>query len=150
MAQGSRPDRVGEEIRQEIGRLLLREVRDPGLGFLTLTRVKVTRDLQLARIYYTQLGDEAARAETRRALDRVTPYLRRAIGRRIRLRRVPVLSFHFDESIENQDRIERLLIELEAERAARRVADGDDDTSPARDDDPDTTDGGSDTNGHDR
>ena len=61
MAQGSRPDRVGEEIRQELSTLLLREVHDPGIGFVTLTRVKVSPDLQLVRVYYTQLGDEKAR-----------------------------------------------------------------------------------------
>jgi len=110
---------VGEEIRHEIGDLLVREVKDPGLGFLTITRVQVTADLQLARIYYTQMGDEAARRETRRALERATPFLRRALGRRVRLRRVPALTFHFDESIANQERIERILLDLEAERRAR-------------------------------
>jgi ribosome-binding factor A len=131
MPQGSRPDRVGEEIRHEIGELLVRELQDPGLGFLTLTRVKVTPDLQLARIYYTQMGDEAARRETRRALERALPFLRRALGKRLRLRRVPALSFHFDESIANQERIERLLLDLEAERQARATPTDDAGEPPA-------------------
>ena len=121
MAQGSRPDRVGEEIRKELSQLLFREVHDPGIGLITLTRVKVSPDLQLARAYYTILGDEKAREETEKALTRATPFLRRQIGARIRLRRVPELRFEFDRSVENQDRIERILIDLQAERDAREA-----------------------------
>ena len=124
MAQGSRPDRVGEEIRQELAQILAREVHDPGIGFVTLTRVKVSPDLQLARVYYTIIGDDKARAETERALTRATPFLRRQIGARIRLRRVPELRFEFDRSVENQDRIERILIDLQAERDARAAEQG--------------------------
>ena len=99
--------------------LLAREVHDPGIGFVTITRVKVSPDLQLARAYYTQLGDEAARKETRKALDRAIPFLRRQIGARMRLRRVPELRFEFDESVEKQDRIEKILLELKDERERR-------------------------------
>lgn len=123
MAQGSRPDRVGEEIRQELAMLLAREVHDPGIGFLTLTRVKVSPDLQLARVFYTLLGDESKRKDTEKALARATPFLRRQIGARIRLRRVPELRFEFDRSVENQDRIERILLDLEAERTEREKRD---------------------------
>jgi ribosome-binding factor A len=119
MPQGSRPERVGEQIRQEISELLLSEVHDPGIGLVTLTRVKVSPDLQLVRVYYTQMGDDNARAETRRALERATPFLRRQLGSRIRLRRVPELRFEFDESVENQERIERILLDLKAEREER-------------------------------
>jgi ribosome-binding factor A len=118
MAQGSRPDRVGEEIRHELGNLLTRQVQDPGIGFVTLTRVKVSPDLQMARVYYTLLGDPKQRRDTARALERATPFLRRQIGRRLRLRRVPELRFQFDESVEHQDRIERILLDLDAERRA--------------------------------
>lgn len=119
MPQGSRPDRVAEGIRQEISHLLLSEVHDPGIGLVTLTRVKVSPDLQLARIYYTQIGDEKAKRETRRALERATPFLRRQLAGRINLRRAPEIRFEFDESIEKQDRIEQILIELAEERKAR-------------------------------
>jgi ribosome-binding factor A len=119
MAQGSRPDRVAEEIRHEIGRLLSRDVHDPAIGFVTVTRVKVSPDLQLARVSYTSLGDEKARRETERALERAAPFLRRHIGARLRLRRVPELRFHFDQSVEQQDRIERILLDLADERRTR-------------------------------
>ena len=119
MAQGSRPERVGEEIRQELSALLAREVHDPGIGFITLTRVKMSPDLQQARVYYTQLGDEAAHKATVAALTRATPFLRRHIAARVRLRRVPEIRFEFDKSVENQDRIEQILMDLQAERDAR-------------------------------
>ncbi|HUF46254.1 MAG TPA: 30S ribosome-binding factor RbfA [Vicinamibacterales bacterium] len=116
MGQGSRPDRVGEQIRQALSQLIARDLHDPGVGFVTLTRVAVSPDLQLARVYYTQMGDERQRRETTRALERARPFLRRALSQRVRLRRAPDLQFHFDESVENQERIERILLDLEAER----------------------------------
>ena len=112
MSQGSRPDRVGDQLRAELSELLMREVHDPGIGFITLTRVQVSPDLQQARVYYTTLGDETARRDTARALRRVAPFLRRRLGARLRLRRVPELHFTFDESIGHQDRIERIIREL--------------------------------------
>ena len=115
----SRPDRVGEAIRDELSQLLAREVQDPGVGFITLTRVKVSPDLQVARVYYTTLGDEQAQRDTAKALKRATPFLRRQLGQRIRLRRVPEIDFFYDESIAQGDRIEQILQELKAEAAAR-------------------------------
>ncbi len=127
MAQGHRPDRVADQIRQELSELLTRgQVHDPGIGFITLTRVQVSPDLQLARVFYTTLGDDKARRDTARALDRATPFFRRQIGSRIRLRRVPELEFRFDESIAHQDRIEQILRDLHEEKR-QRGTDGDDD-----------------------
>ena len=113
MAQGHRPDRVGDQIRQELSQLLTRgDVHDPGIGFITLTRVTVTADLQIARVYYTSLGDEKSRKETAKALDRATPFMRRQIGSRLRLRRVPELEFRFDDTIGHQVRIEEIIQDL--------------------------------------
>ena len=121
MAQGHRPDRVGEEIRDVIADVLTRgEVHDPGIGFITLTRVQVTPDLQIARVFYTSLGDPKARKETAKALDRATSFFRRQIGGRLRLRRVPELEFRFDESIAQQDRIEQILRDLHEEDEQRK------------------------------
>ena len=88
------------------------DVHDPGIGFITLTRVQVSADLQVAHVFYTSLGDPKARKETAKALERATPFLRRQIGGRLRLRRVPEIDFRFDESIAHQDRIEQVLKEL--------------------------------------
>ena len=128
MSQGSRPDRVADQIRGELASLLAREVHDPGIGFVTLTRVQVSPDLQLARVFYTALGDAKSRAATERALERAAPFLRRQIGARLRLKRTPELAFFYDESIAGQDRIEQILNELQKEHASTR-APGDDDQS---------------------
>ena len=116
---GNRPDRVGDAIRDELSQLLARQVHDPGIGFITLTRVKVSPDLQIARVYYTTMGDERAQRETAKALKRAAPFLRRHLGQRIRLRRVPEIEFFYDESIARGDRIEQILQELKAEAASR-------------------------------
>ena len=112
MSQGSRPDRVADQIRAELALLLTREVHDPGIGFVTITRVQMTPDLQQARVFYTALGDDKARKNTERAIGRAGPFLRRQIGSRLRLKRVPELTFLYDESIAGQDRIEQLLNEI--------------------------------------
>ena len=134
MSQGSRPDRVADQIRGELAQLLAREVHDPGLGFVTLTRVQVSPDIQLARVFYTVLGDETARRNSARALDRASAFLRRQIGARLRLKRVPELKFQYDEAVAGQDRIEQLLNEI---HAADRQRTGDPESG-----DSDKSDGG--------
>jgi ribosome-binding factor A len=119
MSQGSRPDRVAEQIRQELATALARDVHDPSIGFVTLTQVRVSPDLQLARVFYTHRGDASARKNVERGLARAVPFLRRRVGAAVRLRRVPELRFEFDESVERQDRIERILLDLQHERDAR-------------------------------
>jgi ribosome-binding factor A len=145
MAQGYRPNRVGDQIREELSDLLSRgDVHDPGIGFITLTRVQMSPDLQLARVYYTTLGDPKARRETARALERATPFFRRQLGARLRLRRVPEFDFRFDQSVEHQDRIEQILRELHQEETARENAAFDDDRAAAEPDlepDPERDDG---------
>ncbi|MCC7417718.1 MAG: 30S ribosome-binding factor RbfA [Acidobacteria bacterium] len=112
MAPGSRPDRVADQIRSELAQMLARDVHDPGLGFVTLTRVRVSADLQQARVYFTALGDEKAQRGSARALERAAPFLRRQIGQRLRLKRTPELIFEHDDSIAGQDRIEQLLHDI--------------------------------------
>ncbi len=140
MAMGSRPDRVGEQIRQAISEMLLRDVRDPGIGFVTLSRVKVSPDLQLVRVYYTQIGDAKAKRDTVKALERATPFMRRQLADLVRLRRVPELRFEFDAGAEHQERIETILLELQKEREGRQAEAAMDesiakDDSPSKDDD---------------
>ena len=137
MPQGSRASRVGDQIRAELADLLVREVHDPGIGFLTIVHVKVSPDLLQARVFYTTIGDDKARKESAKALTRATPFLRRQIGKRLRLKHVPELAFLFDDSIEKNDRIERILQELNTERASHPAPidgedEGDPDGSPTR------------------
>jgi ribosome-binding factor A len=138
MAQGYRPNRVGDQIREELSAMLTRgEVHDPKIGFITLTRVQVSADLQVAHVFYTSLGDAAARTDTQKALDRATPFLRRQIGSRVHLRRVPEIEFRFDESIAHQDRIEQILQDLHRAAAASQSDAGEIDTVRKKTDDDD-------------
>jgi ribosome-binding factor A len=123
MAQGHRPDRVGDQIREILSEMLARgAVHDPGIGFITLTKVQVSPDLQMARVFYSSLGDPKARTETAKALKRATPFFRRQLGDRMRLRRVPEIDFRFDESVAHQDRIEQILRDLHQEDDQRAAA----------------------------
>lgn len=118
--QGSRPQRVGDQIRAELAGLLAREVKDPGVGFVTLTHVKVSADLQVARVYYTVLGDDKQRKTSAQGLQRALPYLRRQIAGRLQLRRAPELVFQYDESVERGERIERLFQDIHAAEEPHR------------------------------
>jgi ribosome-binding factor A len=108
---------LSEQIKAEASHVLARDVHDPGVGFVTITRVRVSPDLQVARIYYTGLGDAAALRATEKALERVTPFVRRQLAQRLRLRRVPEIAFAFDKSVAHQARVEELLQEIHANDA---------------------------------
>jgi ribosome-binding factor A len=106
---GHRIDRVNEQLKREVSRLLVGEVKDPRVGGVTVTRVSAAPDLTLARIFVQLTGDEEERAETMNGLAAATPFIRTALGQRIRMRRVPELRFERDESLEHAMRIEELL-----------------------------------------
>ena len=129
----NRPERVGDAIRDELSQLLQREVQDPGVGFITLTKVKVSPDLQLARVYYTSMGDEKALQETAKALGRATAFLRRQVAQRLRLRKAPELEFFYDQSIAHHDRIEQILQDLKTEAEANPPATNDDEADKPED-----------------
>ena len=126
MGQGSRPERVADQIRAEVTSMIARELHDPGVGFVTVTRVQVSPDLQHARVFYTSLGDPAAQNNTARALERAAGFMRRQIGQRLRLRRAPELQFTFDETVGHQDRVEQLLKEIAEEQDRPSIAPGSD------------------------
>lgn len=117
MGQGSRPERVADQIRAEVTSIIARELHDPGVGFVTITRVQVSADLQHARVFYTAMGDEAARKTSARALERASGFMRRQIGKRLRLRRTPEIHFEFDGGVGHQDRVAQLLKEIADEHA---------------------------------
>ena len=101
--------------------MLATEVRDPGVGLVTVTRAKVTGDLSLTRIYWTILGDAAERKKSVKALERATGFVRHLLAERLGLRRVPEVKFIYDESVAAQSRIEEILLEIHAADAARTV-----------------------------
>ena len=113
---------MADQIRGELALMLVRDVHDPGVGFVTLTRVTVSPDLQVARVFYTVLGDEKARKNSARALERAATFLRRQIGSRLRLKRVPELRFQYDDATAGADRIDQIINELhERERDEVRL-----------------------------
>jgi ribosome-binding factor A len=108
-----RTDRLDSQIRQELMDLLQREMKDPRVGFATITRVETARDLGHARVWVSVLGTDLERERTMGALRVATPWLRRKLGERLSLRRVPELTIREDDSIESGDRVLRIIQELE-------------------------------------
>ena len=119
MPLSHRVERVAEQIREEVSQILSTEVSDPGVGMVTVTRVKVTPDLSLARVYWTIMGDAKQRKDTAKALDRAAAYVRHLLSGRMSLRRSPEVKFLFDQSVAAQDRVEQILYELKQEDATR-------------------------------
>ena len=107
-----RSNRVAEQMKIELSDIISRKIKDPRVGFVTVTDVAVTGDLQQATVYITTLGNEREREETLRALVKATGFIRTEIGHRIRLRRTPEITFEFDSSVEYGNRIDSLLRQL--------------------------------------
>jgi ribosome-binding factor A len=110
-----RSNRIGEQMKKELGDIIGRKLKDPRVGFVTVTAVDVTGDLQQATVFITVLGDEEQKAATLSALMKATGFIRSEIGKRVRLRKTPELFFQFDESIAYGNKIERLLGDLNKE-----------------------------------
>lgn len=104
--------RLNAGLRDLLAELLMRRVRDPRVEGVSVTAVEVSRDLAVAKIYYSVLGDEAARRLAQRGLENVGGFLRREAGRRLRLRTTPELRFVFDASLARGARVEELLREI--------------------------------------
>jgi ribosome-binding factor A len=121
MPLSHRVERIAEQVREEVSQILSTEVADPGVGLVTVTRVRVTPDLSLARIYWTALGDANQRKQTAKALGRAAAYVRHLLSTRMTLRRSPEVQFIYDQSVAAQDRVEQILQELKEEQAARET-----------------------------
>ena len=121
-----RTERLGEEIREEVALLIAGELKDPRIGFVTVTRVEVTPDLRTARIYVGVLGTEKQRQTSLAGLKQGAGFLRRALGRSLRLRYTPELVFIYDEGLEASDRVAQLLAEISSPAAAPKDSEDDD------------------------
>jgi ribosome-binding factor A len=108
-----RTERVDELLRQEIGALLAREVADPRIGFATITDVETSPDLRHAKVWVSVIGGKGERDETLRALGAAMPFIRHELGRRLRIKRIPELHVHLDDSAERGTRVLHMLDELE-------------------------------------
>ncbi|GEK32012.1 ribosome-binding factor A [Kurthia zopfii] len=107
-----RANRVAEQMKKELGEIIGRKLKDPRVGFITVTDVEVTGDLQQATIYITSLGTEREKQDTLKGLEKAKGFIRSEISKRIRLRITPELFFEFDASAEYGNRIDDLLRKL--------------------------------------
>ena len=114
MPQGARTERVGEEFREILAEEIQR-LKDPRVGFVTVTGVRVAPDLKHAWVYFTVLGDDKARAGTRAALRSATKHLRYELGHQVRLKFTPELEFVEDDTLERGERIDRIIEQLHHE-----------------------------------
>ncbi|MCV2215884.1 30S ribosome-binding factor RbfA [Thauera sp. Sel9] len=115
----SRSQRVVEQIRRELAELIRLEVKDPRVGFITLTDVEITPDYAHAKVFFTSMTGEADVPEILKGLRRAGGFLRRELGRRIRIHTIPELHFHYDRSVEEGSRLSRLIDEVVREDEAR-------------------------------
>jgi ribosome-binding factor A len=109
-----RTDRVDELLRQEIGTLLAKELADPRIGFTTITDVETSPDLRHAKVWVSVIGARTDRTETVRALQASMGFVRHELGKRLRIKRIPALHVHLDDSAERGTRVLHLLQELES------------------------------------
>jgi len=109
-----RTDRVDELLRQEIGQILAKELADPRIGFATITDVETAPDLRHAKVWVSVIGGKTDRIETVRALQASMGFVRHELGKRLRIKRIPALHIHLDDTAERGTRVLHLLQELES------------------------------------
>jgi len=109
MVRFKRSEKVGDQIREEISQILLAELKDPRIGFVTITKVAVSDDLRMATVYYSVFGGGQEKDESLQGLVSATGYIKRELGRRMRLKYMPTITFRFDDSLEYGEHIEELL-----------------------------------------
>ena len=132
-----RTARLGEELREEVARIISAELKDPRIGFITVTRVSLTPDLRNARVFVGVLGGEKERQKSLAGLRQAAGYLRRLLGQRLRLRHTPELLFEYDAGLDAFERVEKIIQETKGVEGA---ASGDDASGTTADDDDDDDD----------
>jgi ribosome-binding factor A len=123
---GVRKERVEELLRREISDIIRREVKDPRIGFVTVTDAEVTRDLTFAKVFVSVLGTMEQQEATLKGLNSATRFIRGEFGQRIKMRQVPEISFRFDKSIQHGARIHELLEQVKQEGETRKDTESDD------------------------
>jgi ribosome-binding factor A len=123
-----RSARLSEEIREEVAELIASKLKDPRIGFVTVTRVEMTSDQELAKIYVGVLGDEKQRKETLVGLKQAAGFVRRSLAQNLKLRRTPNVVFHYDKGLDATDRVAQLLAEANIGTAGAPDTDPDEDS----------------------
>jgi len=119
MSTHNRPERVAQMVQQLLGEIFARGMRDPRIGLITVTGVKMSPDLREARVYWTVHGDPGQRKQTAKGLENARGFLRREIGVELKLRVTPDLHFTYDEAIDRGERIEQLIRQVHDEERNR-------------------------------
>lgn len=114
-----RIEKVQEFIKQEISQIILTDLKDPRIGFVTVTRVDVTGDLRSAKIYISLMGSSEQKSATLQGLQRALGFMRTEIGKRLRLKMTPDLSLVVDESLDHSVRIQKLLDEIKQDQTEK-------------------------------
>jgi len=114
--EGKRSDKIADLIQKETSQMLMRGLKDPRIGFVTITKVAVTEDCRTARIYFSVTGSLEDRARTTEGLNSAKGYVRKELGRRIRMKYTPEISFQFDPSIEYAIHIGEVIEQIRKER----------------------------------
>jgi ribosome-binding factor A len=123
--EGKRSERVADLVRKEISEMLIRSIKDPRIGFVTITRVTVTDDCRSAKIYYSVVGSPDEREQSLEGLNSAKGYIRRELGHRMKLKYTPEIVFQFDPSIEYAVHMEELIHDLQEERGKKEGDHGD-------------------------
>lgn len=117
--QGPRHTRLTQQLQQEIALIIQRELKDPRIGFVTITKAELSRDLTSMKVFYSCLGEEAARVRSQEVLDHSTGFIRSLIKKRFRLKIIPQFAFCYDESIAGALTISETLDRLKQEREGK-------------------------------
>jgi ribosome-binding factor A len=112
MARSYRKERLNESIKELLGELLLSRIKDPRVGLVTITGVEVARDLVSAKVFFTVMGGETERAESEQGLESAKNFLRKAVGRELKLRNAPDFRFVYDDSLDRSMQIEDALKQI--------------------------------------
>jgi ribosome-binding factor A len=123
MTEGKRSEKVADLIRKEVSDMLMTSVKDPRIGFVTVTRVAVSDDCRQAKIYFSVMGTAEEQQRAAQGLASATGFIRKELGRRVSLRYTPEILFQFDPSIEYAIHMEKVFRELEKERRKREGSD---------------------------
>jgi ribosome-binding factor A len=115
-----RQRKIADQIKKSISQIIDRKLKDPRKGFITITQVKVTRDLKIANIYFTCLGDEEQRRKSRQALESANKFIRSELAPQLKLRFMPELRFFYDETLDYAQHVDDLLKQIHSDNKENR------------------------------
>lgn len=116
MREFKRQDRLRQQIKTDVADILQRTIKNPRIGFVTITDVELSKDLKYAKIFYSTLGTAVEKADSARALERTKLVVQAELAKRLRVRQTPIISYHVDKSLDYGDRIDSLLEQIKEEK----------------------------------